>query len=164
MLRLQVLLALAMGRALTTTPAASDFEIGVEVKSGDRLVRTDRTEQTPSAEKPTPRRVIEQAPNERLSVSWHAENTSKAKPFEDVLVHFFVVRENEIGQAEIPKLDKTVIYEGALTMDFNPGECADWQFALKIREAGNYLLRVETIGMLDPYGHEYYSAIDLAIK
>lgn len=164
MLRLQVLLALALGRVLTATPAATDFEIGVEVKAGDRLVQTDHTEQAPSPEKPPPRPVMEQATNEPISVSWHAENTSKSKLFEDVLVHFFVVRETEVGQAEIPKLDKGVIYEGALTMDFNPGESADWQFALKIREAGNYLLRVETIGMLDQYGHEYYSAMDLAVK
>ncbi len=167
MLRLATTLLLAIpGLVLAAQPSveAGEFELQLQVNAGDRQIRTEETAESPTTKTPPPRHVAELTHDQEVRVSWHAENTGEAKEFEDVLVHFFVVKEEKTGQIEVPKLTENVMYEGALTMDFKPHEKADWQFALTIPEPGSYLLRVETIGMLDKHGHEHYAAMDLIVK
>jgi hypothetical protein len=153
-----------VGSLLPGVVSGNDFEIGVTVTAGDSKVRTERTEETTLRPTEVSRPTIAIAAQKTAGVSWHVENTGKADEFKDVLVHFFVVREDKPGQPEVPKLTENVTYEGALTMDFKPHEHADWQFDLKIDEPGSYLLRVETIGMLASHGHDHYAAMDLIVK
>ena len=127
-------------------------------------VSTKDTVETSKTKKPPPRPVVELTSDEAVRVSWHAANTSRSETFPDVLVHFFVVREEKTGQAEVPPLTKDVTYEGALTTDFKPGDSADWQWMLKIHEPGSYLLRVETVGMEKQHGHDHYAAMDLLVQ
>ena len=108
--------------------------------------------------------MVEVRRNAPVVLSWHAVNTGKTDSFEDVLVHFFVVEEKAIGQADVPKLSAGVVFEGALTMDFKPRDKADWRASFKIPEAGNYLVRVETIGMAAKHGHEHFAAMDLLVR
>jgi hypothetical protein len=143
---------------------ADEFKIGIKAELGNRQFQTDRTEESPSS-KPVPRRpVLELSRDETVQVSWRAENVSRSDEFKEVTIHFFVVAEKDLGQPQIPKLGEGVVHEGALSMDFKPREKANWRLTLKIPEAGNYLLRVETIGMALKQGHEYYTALDLAVK
>lgn len=146
------------------TARAGNFEIGVTVRVGKRQVSTKQTRQAPAKEELPPRPVLEFDHDEPVQVSWRAVNTSKSAEFKDVLIHFFVVKQQQAGLAEVPRLTKDVTYEGALTMDFDPQDSASWRWTFKIHEPGSYLLRVETIGMLEKQGHEQYAALDLVVR
>lgn len=186
MIRVIALLLMPLGAVATTAAIvrADDFELTLKVDPANRAaagkegsdligrpdskatrsVSTKKTLETPSEKKPAPRPVVKLTGDEKASVSWHAENTSQAEEFENVLVHFFVVKEKETGQRQVPKLTADVTYEGALTMDFKPHDTADWKWTLNIHEPGSYLLRVETIGMGQQHGHEHYAAMDLIVE
>ena len=166
MIRLPAVLVAPLGVILAAINSAhaGEFQITVTIDLVDRQVRNEETLETPTTKKPPPRPVAELTHDQAARVSWRVENTSTSEEFRDVLVHFFVVREEKIGQDKVPKLTNDVAYEGALTTDFKPREKADWNWTLNIHEPGNYLLRVETIGMLKKHGHEHYAALDLIVK
>lgn len=165
MLRLLALFIFFVGCLLTSDSAlASDFEIRLQIEDGEKRVQTQQTEESPTVKKSHPRPVVELRRDRPVNVAWHAENTGKSTVFPDVLIHFFVVSEDKVGQVKVPKLTESVVYEGAMTMDFKPHEKADWKFALHIREPGTYLLRAETIGMKEQHGHEHWTAMDLIVK
>ena len=165
MLRVSVFLAVTLGGGLMAAVAtASDFEIRITAKSEGHEKRTERTDESPSRDRIQPRPVMEIGRNSPIAVSWHAESTGKAETYEDVLVHFFVVEEQQAGQTVVPKLSSGVVYEGALSSDFRPHDKADWQMTFKIPEPGNYLLRVETIGLAPKHPHEHFAAMDLVVK
>jgi hypothetical protein len=149
----------------TANALAGDFEIHVGLKVGGREVKSERTEESPSTTrtKVVDRPVVEIDRNKPVVFTWQASNGSSRK-FEDVLMHFFVVEESHTGQREVPKLNKGVVYEGALTMDFKPQAKTDWQLNLKIPEPGIYLVRVETIGLAQQDGRERFAALDLVVK
>ena len=149
---------------LTTFVAANDFKIDIAVGEKEQQVHNTETWETPSNVKLPARQVAKFAAGQPVHVAWHVENTSKSTEFKGVLVHFFVVREKEVGQATVPDLGRNVSYEGALTTDFQPGDKADWEWTLNVPEPGSYLLRVETIGMRQSHGHEHFAALDLAVE
>ena len=93
------------------TAAANDFQIQIRVQSENNEKRTERTEEAPSLSRAQPRPVVEVRRNAPVVLSWHAVNTGKTDTFEDVLVHFFVVEEKAIGQADVPKLSAGVVFE-----------------------------------------------------
>jgi hypothetical protein len=154
----------AISGLTSLSAVAGDLEIHVGIKVGARDVHTERTDEAPSKVKAQERPVFELGRKERAVLSWRANNGSVSRKFEDVLMHFFVVEEARAGQREVPKLDKGVVYEGALTMDFLPKSMADWQMSLTIPEPGNYLVRVETIGLAPKEGRERFAAMDLVVK
>jgi hypothetical protein len=158
------LTSLALVCAPTAVAQANDFEIRVSVRSEGRETKTERTDESPAGGRKQPRPVVELEHDKPLVLSWHSESKDKSETYEDVLMHFFVVEEKRVGQTEVPKLSTGVIYEGALTMDFRPRDATDWRATLKIANPGNYLLRVETIGMAPKHGHEHFAAMDLVVK
>jgi hypothetical protein len=158
------LMGLALVCPLGSIAVGNDFEIRVSIKSEGRETHTVRTDESPSRSRKESRPVVELEHDKPVVLSWHAENKDKSETYEDVLIHFFVVEEKRIGQSEVPKLSAGVIYEGALTMDFRPRDATDWRSKFKIPDAGNYLVRVETIGMAAKHGHEHFAAMDLVVK
>jgi hypothetical protein len=165
MLRLAAVFGMALGSALMASAAiASDFQIRVSVKSGGHETKTDRTDEDPPRGRKQTRPVMEIERNAPIVLMWHAENLDKSEAYEDLLMHFFVVEEKQVGQTAVPKLSTGVVYEGALTADFKPHDKTDWHMTLKIPEAGNYLVRVETIGMALKGGLERYAAMDLIVR
>jgi hypothetical protein len=157
-------MACVFAAATAATALASDFEIHLSAKCDGRQTRTQRTDESPSRKALLPRPVMQVNRNARIVASWQAENTGKNDEFQDVLMHFFVVEETRAGQPQVPKLSSGVVYEGALTMDFHSRDKAGWEYALKIPEPGNYLLRVETRGLANRHGHEYFAAMDLVVQ
>ena len=145
---------------LTSSAIADDMELTLQVKSSRQHVNTERTDEEPSGKKPQPRPVFTTREPETLVVSWKAKNTGQQDTFKDVLIHCFVVREEEAGQEKVPDLADPV-QEAAITMDFKPGSSASAEFSLTIDKPGAYLVRVETRNMLDTHGHEHYAALDL---
>jgi hypothetical protein len=162
--RWPAVIGLALLWPLASAAVGSDFEIRASVKSEGRETHALRTEESPGRGGKESRPVAELERGKTVVLTWHAESKDKSETYEDVLLHFFVVEEKRIGQSQVPKLSAGVIYEGAATMDFRPRDAADWQASFKIPEAGNYLLRVETIGMAARHGHEHFAAMDLRVK
>lgn len=152
------------GAAPAMPASADEFDIVISVQAGDEQFATVHTRETPSEQPPPARKSVELSHGAPVHVAWTAQNTAKTRECQNLLVHFFVVKEKETGQAEVPKLTQDVAYEGALTTDFKPQEKASWNFDLAIREPGSYLLRVETIGLSDQHKHEHYAALDLVVK
>lgn len=143
---------------------AEDVELTLGVKSGERETRTKFTETEPPAQPTHPRPVFRTAPGEPLVVFWKARHEGEKRAFKDVLIHFFVVPEEKVGQTAAPRLGKNVPHEGAITLDFKPGARASGEFTLRLDKTGSYLIRVETRGLIDDVQHEDYAAMDLVVE
>jgi hypothetical protein len=146
-------------------PARADhFAIDLEAQS-PRVTKTAHGEAFALGVKPKPRAVLEAKAGDRLAVKWTLTSTAAKGTVKDVVVHFFVVKEEQAGQQALPKLDKDVWVETALSMDFNPKDKNRGELAFTIDKPGAYLLRLETIGAaVGIEGHEHFAALDLVIR
>jgi hypothetical protein len=143
---------------------AHHFTIDLEVASG-KAKKVAHAETLGLGSKPKTRVVIELKAGTTLKVKWKLTNSDAKATFKDVLVHFFVVKQQTLGQAFVPKLDKGVAVESALTMDFKPNENNEAELTFKIAKPGAYLLRLETIGAaVGKDGHEHFAAFDLDVR
>jgi hypothetical protein len=155
----------------TSAAVADDFEIELKVAAGKKPVQTKLTRLAvlrrklgAKKKKQPPRLIVNAKAGQSVTIDWVATNTGKTDTLTGLLVHFFVVKIDKVGQEKVPKLDNDVVHEGILALDFKPKEKASGQFALSIRKPGSYLVRVETIGTLISHGHEHYAAVDLVIE
>jgi hypothetical protein len=138
------------------------IDLKVETSSGSRTVHGQAAR---LGGKSKPRQVLEGAPRKPIAVHWTLTSTETKETFKDVVVHFFVVKEEKTGQEAVPKLDKQVEVESALTMDFKPADKAQGEQTFQIDKPGVYLVRLETVGAaVGGDGHEYFAALDLMVK
>ena len=156
---------------VTSTAWADDFEIVVKVTAGEKPVQTKQTRISElrkklgaEKKKQPPRLIVKAKAGQTLTVDWVATNTGDTDTLTGLRVHFFVVKIDKAGQEKVPKLDKDVVHEGILSLDFKPKEKASGRFGLTIRKPGSYLVRVETIGTLISHGHEHFAAIDILVE
>ena len=99
--------------------------------------------------------------NEPIRINYLLTNVYPHKTLENVVVHFYVARQEKVGQKELPDLKGDVVIESAFEMDFKPGSKAGQRTMLKIDTPGVYLIRVETRNTQSD--HEHFSAIDLVV-
>lgn len=143
---------------------AHHFAIDLNAHADSQKVAA-HAETVAPGQKARPRPILHLKAGQRVDVKWVLTNTDAKNSFKDVLVHFFVVKEEKVGQQVVPKLDKTVQTESALTMDFRPGDKARGDLSFTIDSPGAYLLRLETVGAaIKPDAHEHYAAIDLIVE
>jgi hypothetical protein len=115
--------------------------------------------------KPKERGVLEAKAGQRLTVKWRLRNVDPKMTFKDVTVHFFAVKEEKAGQLAVPKLDRDVAAESALSMDFKPKDANEGELSFTIDKPGVYLLRVETLDAAQGEdGREYFAALDLVVR
>jgi hypothetical protein len=120
-------------------------------------------DQTPPEWGKNPRPVLKAKVNEPVRIQYLLTNVYPHKTLENVVVHFFVVRQKKAGQKEIPDLKGDgVVLESAFDMDFKPGGKAGQWTRLKIDTPGAYLIRVETRNTQSD--HEHFSAVDLVVE
>lgn len=161
MRRLVISLVCVLTGLLGTGPAnAADFAMDLQLKAG-KAVQTTHERKIGLGSKPQPRPVLKIKAGQRIHAHWQLRCTAAAQPIKDVLVHFFVVREKKAGQAALPRLDKTVAVESALTMDFKTGAKSDGELDFVVDQPGAYLVRVETRGA--GAGSETFAALDLVV-
>jgi hypothetical protein len=143
-----------------TVTRAADFAIEVSVRVGKDGKAV--TAVYPVAEPGKPRGVFTAAVDARITLQWTVRNIDKSATAKDVLLHFFVVREEQQGQAEVPKLTKGVAAEGALSMDFKPQDRTHGEVTFTVPQAGAYLVRIE----LKDSGaeREPFAALDLLVR
>lgn len=143
--------------------AAGDFGIELKVLVGKKSL-TASEEKADFGTKPGKRAVLKIQAGDRVEVRWVMTNRDKAMA-KNVLVHFFAVKEEELGQKVQPKLDKGVLTETALVMDFNPKDQAKGELNFTVAQAGPYLLRLETIGAATgDRGSEFFAALELLVE
>lgn len=151
----------ALGGVLGTSQALAEHaKIQLEV-GGRRDHATAYVDQTPPEWGKNPRPVLKVRPNEPVKVQFLLTNVYPHKTLENVVVHFFVVREEKAGQKPIPDLKGEVVLETAFDMDLKPGGKAGQRTTFKIDEPGAYLIRVETRNTQSD--HEHFAAIDLIV-
>ncbi|MDR3638455.1 MAG: hypothetical protein P4L84_31920 [Isosphaeraceae bacterium] len=155
--------ALALwGFALAGLEARAEHaKINLDV-AGPKEQRTAYMDQTPPASGKNPRPVVHAKVNEPIKVQWMFTNVYPHKTLENVVVHFYVARQEKVGQKEIPELGEDVVQESAFEMDFKPGAKAGQRNTFKIDAPGAYLVRVES--RQTGSDHEHFAAIDLVIE
>jgi hypothetical protein len=143
---------------------ADHFAIDLEARAGKES-KTAHAEAAALGATPKPRPVLEVKAGERVTVKWTLRCTDPKETYKDVVVHFFAVKEEKTGQQAVPKLDRDVTAESALTMDFKPKDANDAELSFTVDRPGSYLLRLETIGAaVGLEGHEHYAALDLVVR
>jgi hypothetical protein len=158
-------LSTAVGFVISAAARGDDIAISLQVSQGDKKAATKLTRHHPTKRKQQPRVVFQAAAGKPLRVTWKVSNASKTSTYKDALVHYFVAPEKKAGQPKVPPLGKDDIeHEGAVTLDFKPGDKATGGFTTTIGRAGSYLLRVETLGLTGRAGHEYHAALDIVLK
>ena len=142
---------------------SNDFTVKLEARaaSGRQIAETQRFALDAESK---PRAVLTVKRGQMVDVKWTVTCTTQQATYQDLLVHCFVVKEAKAGQAAVPKLDKDVALESALTMDFNSKDRAKGKLAFKLESPGAYLLRVETMGALSSAGREFFAAMDVIIE
>jgi hypothetical protein len=140
------------------------FAIDLEVKTATAS-KTAHADVVALGVKPKERGVLEAKAGQRLTVKWTLRNTDPKVTFKDVTVHFFAVKEEKAGQLAVPKLDRDVAAESALSMDFKPKDANEGELSFTIDKPGVYLLRVETLDAAQGEdGREYFAALDLVVR
>ena len=98
-----------------------------------------------------------------MELTWSVTSAAGSKPAPNVTVHTFLERAAAVGAATAPKPGPTALYESAVSVNFEAGSRASGQISLEVPDAGDYLLRVETIGAAASAGREQAAAIDLKV-
>jgi len=99
----------------------------------------------------------------KLRIEWSITNQEKTGSIPDVTIHFFLDKPYAPGQREVSKPGANVVYESALVMDLAAQAKSAADFIVEVPDAGNYLLRLETIGAAKTHGHEHFAAMDLKV-
>ena len=140
------------------------FAIDLKVQAG-KATKTAHAETAAIGVKPKLRAVLAAKAGDSLTIAWRLASTDPDNTYKDVVVHFFIVREEKLGQATVPPLDRDVPAESALTMDFKPKDTTEGELTVWIERAGAYLVRLETIGAAaGDEGHEHFAALDLEVQ
>ena len=142
---------------------AEHAKINLDVSASGEQV-TAFVDQTPPEHGKNPRPVIKAKVGEPIKIQWSLTNIYPNKTLENVVVHFYVARQEKVGQKPTPDLgvEANVIQESAFEMDFKPGAKAGARGTLRVDKPGVYLIRVES--RQTQSDHEHFAAIDLVVE
>jgi hypothetical protein len=144
----------------TTWARAEHAKISLEVATAREQV-TAFVDQTPPEWGKNPRPVLKAKINEPIRINYLLTNVYPHKTLENVVVHFFIAPQKQVGQKELPDLKGDILMETAFDMDFKPGSKAGQRSTLRITTPGVYLVRIETRNTQSD--HEHFAAIDLVV-
>ena len=139
---------------------AEHAKINLDVSVGRETISA-HVDQTPPDSGKNPRPVLKVKVNEPIRIKYVLTNVYPHKTLENVVVHFYVARQEKVGQKELPDLKDDVVLESAFDMDFKPGAKAGQRTTLRIDTPGVYLIRVESRNTQSD--HEHFAAIDLVV-
>jgi hypothetical protein len=98
---------------------------------------------------------------ETLSVQWTATNPAPGPTLSDVTMHTVLDRDTPGAQG---KAGSNALYEGAVNLDFRSGERSSGNFRMPMVEPGNYVLRVETVGIRAKAGAESLATLKVIVQ
>jgi hypothetical protein len=148
-------------RAASSVARAEHAKINLDV-SAPGGQQTAFMDQTPPESGKNPRPVLKVKVGEAIKVQYLLTNVYPHKTLENVVVHFFIAKEQKVAQKELPDLRGDVVLETAFDMDFKPGGKAGARTTVRIDTPGVYLVRVETKNTQSD--HEHFAAIDLVVE
>jgi hypothetical protein len=152
---------LAVSMGLGAPVFAEHAKINLDVATPRESVSAF-VDQTPPESGKNPRPVIKARVNEKIRIEYLITNVYPHKTLENVVVHFYIAHQKNVGQKELPDLKGDVVTETAFDMDFKPGGKAKQRSTLKIDTPGVYLVRLETRNTQSD--HEHFAAIDLVVE
>jgi hypothetical protein len=155
-----MLTASLMASLVATAVRAEHAKINLEAATARENV-TAFVDQTPPESGKNPRPVLKAKVNEPIRIKYLLTNVYPHKVLENVVVHFYIARQQKVGQKELPDLKGDVVIETAFDMDFKPGTKAGQRSTIKIDAPGVYLIRLETRNTQSD--HEHFAAIDLVV-
>jgi hypothetical protein len=142
---------------------AEHAKINLDVVSSGEQV-TAFVDQTPPEHGKNPRPVLKVKAGKPIKIQWALTNVYPHKTLENVVVHFYVAKQEKAGQSPVPDLsvEANVVFESAIEMDFKPGAKAGARNTLRIDKPGVYLVRVES--RQTGTDHEHFAAVDLVVE
>src|SRR5689334_3234415 len=102
-----------------TLARAEHAKITLEVASPTDK-QTSFMDQTPPDSGKNPRPVLKARAGDPIKIQWYFTNVYPHKTLQNVVCHFFVVRQEKVGQKELPDMSGDVVLETAFDMDFKP--------------------------------------------
>jgi hypothetical protein len=158
-----LLILLCLIPTLGRAPAAPEHaKIELDVVTGADH-KTAHMDQTPPESGKNPRPVVKGKAGEPIKTKYLFTNVYPNAVVKDVVIHFYVVRIDAVGQKEIPSLEgDRLVLETAHDLDFRPGGHTGGRATIKIDTPGVYLVRVESRNTQSD--HEHFAAIDLVIE
>lgn len=151
--------------ALWPRPAGAEhFDITLRVSApgsqGEAFMDT-----TPPIGGVNKRPVVKAKPGTPVRITWRMKNASPHGVLKGVTIHFFVVKEDQIGQKPTPDPSGDAgIVDNSVTEDLAPKAGVSGSLRLKAPEAGNYLIRVQSEDTHEEFDHEHFAAIDLQVQ
>jgi hypothetical protein len=111
-----------------------------------------------------PRPVIEVQTGDPVVVDWHLINQYPHGGIPHVGVHFFIVKEQSVGQQTVPSLTGSgVVVDDRFMMDFAKHAEAKGTVKFHAGAPGVYLIRLQSENTSQQFGHEHFGAIDLKV-
>ena len=141
---------------------AEHFDIKLLAVAPDGATQQAYADQTPPEGGLNPRPVLKARVGGDITFQFIMTNVYPHGTAAGAGVHYYVVKERELGQKTVPALTQDVILEGSFTFDLKPQARIGARQHFAIRQPGNYLLRVES--QRTQRDHEHFSAIDLQIQ
>lgn len=112
-----------------------------------------------------PRPVLKVKVGEAVQVTWRIASSFAHGVMKGAGVHFFVVKEGQLGQKPVPNPASAAgIVDNAFTMDFAPNATASGSLRFRIDTPGSYLVRLQSEDTHQEHGHEHFSAVDLDVR
>jgi len=148
---------------LARRAAAEHFEIALRAQVGQQLVEA-AADTTPPIGGVNPRPVLRLKANDPVRITWKLKSNFPHGTMKAVTIHFFVVREKEVGQKPVPDPSGPAgVLDNRFTMDFNPKSASSGALTITLPGAGNYLVRVQSEDTHDDHDHEHFSAVDVVV-
>ena len=97
---------------------------------------------------------------ETLSVQWTATNPAPGPTLPEVTMHTVMDKDTAATQ----KPGAGALYEGAVNLDFRTGERSSGNFRMPMLEPGNYVVRVETVGIRAKAGAESFATLKVIVQ
>ena len=111
-----------MVASMASPVRAEHAKINLEVVDRDAKMWSAFVDQTPPDWGKNPRPVIKARVNEPIRIQYLLTNVYPHKTLENVVVHFFIARQNKVGQKELPDLKGDVVHGDGLRHGFQARE------------------------------------------
>ena len=152
-------IAFLLGFVLSVPLHGEDFRLSLELSQESHHQATTNPADPHEVKPVTKRPSITIEADSRITAAWKV--TYIAKPAaNDVLVHFYIVKINRLGQAPPPLAPQAVLLETAQNMDFANGTSTEAKLDARPTDAGIYLVRLEAHGT----GETSAAEMELVVK
>jgi hypothetical protein len=146
---------------LPSAARAEHFDIKLTATGPDGSSKEAFADQTPPIGGLNPRPVLRAKTGDTITFQFMMTNVYAHESARNAGVHFYIVRERQLGQKAVPPLEN-LMAEGSFTFNLKPRAKIGTKERVVMPQPGFYLLRVES--QRTQRDHEHFAAIDLEIQ